>query len=166
MRGIVSECAALSVLAGLAVLSAGGPGPPEPRSRPAITVSPQTTYLTSPLNPDGTVNYVAAINAVYGRGVTPDNNAAIPMIRAFGPDVLKEETRREVFDRLQMPAAPQKGGYFQDLGSYLSARKAAGIAVQDDSLALSEKVDRAGKAFWTAEDHHFSPNGYRPMPGR
>ena len=58
----------------------------QPASRPRkvnITVGRETTYLTGPLNPDGTVNYLAALNAIYGKGVTPANNAVVPLINRW-----------------------------------------------------------------------------------
>ena len=39
-----------------------------------------TTRLTGPLNKDGGVNYVAAFNKRFGNGVTPQNNAAVPLL--------------------------------------------------------------------------------------
>lgn len=49
-----------------------------------IIVSPETTGLTAPLREDGTVDYIAAINARFGKDVTPENNAAIPLLQAVG----------------------------------------------------------------------------------
>ncbi len=49
-----------------------------------LTVSKETTLLTEPLNPSGTVNYVEAVNLKHSEGVTPENNAAIPLLRTMG----------------------------------------------------------------------------------
>jgi len=54
----------------------------------AISLGYDTTRLTSPLNPDGTVNYVAALNEKYGRGVTRENNAAAVLAEGLGADFL------------------------------------------------------------------------------
>ncbi len=51
--------------------------------RPALKLDPDTTFVTGPLYPDGTVDYVAAYNAIMEKGVTPQNNAAIPLIEAL-----------------------------------------------------------------------------------
>ena len=53
-----------------------------------IVVSKETTHLTSPLNPDGTVNYVAALNAASRQGATLENDLAIPLMQIFGPQQL------------------------------------------------------------------------------
>ena len=65
-----------------------------------LTVSRETTVLLGPLNPDGTVNYVAAMNQMYGEGVTPENNAAVLLIQAAGPDCLRPATRQRILEEL------------------------------------------------------------------
>lgn len=77
-----------------------------------IRVSRETTFLVTPLRADGTVDYAAAWNARHGRGVTPDNNAAVPLIRALGPRALLAGSRAEILKRLGMPAPPEKGDYW------------------------------------------------------
>jgi hypothetical protein len=53
-----------------------------------IVVSEETTILTGPLRPDGTVDYPAALNAKYGKGVTPENNLAVGLAKVLGRDFL------------------------------------------------------------------------------
>jgi hypothetical protein len=65
-----------------------------------IIISPQTTVIDGPVNPDGTINYVAYMDAKYAEGVTPENNAAPLLIKALGPDLLPAETRAEILRRL------------------------------------------------------------------
>lgn len=80
-----------------------------------ITVARETTYLVAPLRADGTVDYAAALNERYGQGVTPDNNAAVLLLRAFGPGALilaTEESRAEVIGRLGMGSLPGTGDYW------------------------------------------------------
>ncbi|MEQ8847046.1 hypothetical protein [Botrimarina sp.] len=66
------------LLVGLAAHVTFGPNPP-------IIVSKETTFLTEPLGPDGLPDYAAALNAHYGKGVTPENNAVVPFLRAVWP---------------------------------------------------------------------------------
>ncbi len=49
-----------------------------------IEISPETTYLTGPLRPDGTVDYLAYINAQGARGVTDANDATPGILRVIG----------------------------------------------------------------------------------
>ena len=90
------------------------------QTRPAkveLTVSKETTYLLGPLNPDGTVNYVAAMNEMLGRGVTKANNAAMVLLQAFGPELLYEKARPNMLKALGMADLPAAGAY------YVPARK-------------------------------------------
>ncbi|MGC9260427.1 MAG: hypothetical protein ACP5I8_10205 [Phycisphaerae bacterium] len=50
-----------------------------------IPIGYATTRLTGPLNKDGLVDYVAAFNQKFGKGVTPHDNAAVPLLILFRP---------------------------------------------------------------------------------
>lgn len=109
----ICSIAAVVLLASPAWLLAEPPSPAA--SRPArikVTISKETTYVLGPLNRDGTVNYVAAVNEMYGRGVTADNNAAIPLLRALGPASLDAKTREFTLKALGLADLPEKGEYF------------------------------------------------------
>ena len=45
-----------------------------PQKTVKITISPETTYITEPLLPDGRVDYYGAINRMLAEGVTAENN--------------------------------------------------------------------------------------------
>ncbi|MBN1395170.1 MAG: hypothetical protein JW959_09115 [Pirellulales bacterium] len=66
---------------------------------PKVEISKETTYFTEPLRPDGGVDYVAALNKKYSAGVTPENNALIPLLQAAGPRGIDEEVRKQYFQR-------------------------------------------------------------------
>lgn len=76
--------AVLLMLAAAVLYSLFGPNPP-------IVVSKQTTFLTAPLGPDGLPDYAAFLLAKSrkgrsGKGVTPENNGAVPFLKAMGFD--------------------------------------------------------------------------------
>jgi len=71
-----------------------------PVGRVEIEVGPDTTLIEGPLNDDGTVNYVAALDAAYSEGVTRDNNAAYLLLEAMGPEMLDEESGGKALRRL------------------------------------------------------------------
>ena len=50
-------------------------------------ISKETTYITEPLKADGYPNYVAVLNRQYSEGVSPDNNAAVLLWQAIGPNI-------------------------------------------------------------------------------
>ena len=102
---------ALSISALLSVVAADLLGHPK---QPDIgfTISKEITVITAPLRPDGFPDYLAALNERYGKGVTPDNNAAVLIWRAVGPKDVKEELRPEFFRRLGIEPLPVDGTYF------------------------------------------------------
>src|SRR5438477_955754 len=55
-----------------------------------IDISPETTYLTSPLLREGTPDYCAWLNEKASEGVTPENNAAVPLMKAIGLDAISQ----------------------------------------------------------------------------
>ncbi len=55
---------------------------------PRIIVSPQTTYITGPLGPDGLPDYEKYVLDLYRDGVTPENNAASLIWPALWPGEL------------------------------------------------------------------------------
>jgi hypothetical protein len=83
-------------------------------SGPLITISKETTYITEPLRPDGTVDYVAALNQHYGEGVTPENNAAVLFWQAAGPKAIPPELREAFFKKLGIAPLPEAGDYYVD----------------------------------------------------
>jgi hypothetical protein len=117
-----------------------------------LIISPQTTVVTGPLNPDGTVNYVAALNAAASEGVTAENNAAIPIIQALGPKFLMPLTLEEalgqasansvppeveeVLRQLGMSPLPLAGRYLVSLDDYVAERLGE-FASADGEEALS-----------------------------
>ena len=93
----------------------------QPATQPAkinITIAKDTTYILGPLNKDGTVNYVAYLNAKYSKGVTPANNAATLLLTAIGPNLFDRSVRAAALRRAGMAALPLKGAYFVPLKTY------------------------------------------------
>ncbi len=83
-----------------------------------ITISKETTHILGPVNEDGTVNYMAYLNAKHSKGVTKENNAAIPLIEILGPDFLSEDIIRKTCEILEIEHPPKGGKYFISLSDY------------------------------------------------
>ncbi len=78
-----------------------------------VPINHETTWVTEPLLPDGRVDYLAAIENHFGAGVTSENNAAVPMIEAFGRAGLpRNQPRDGITNRLGMPPVADEGPYF------------------------------------------------------
>jgi hypothetical protein len=84
-------------------------------SAPRIVISKETTYITEPLKPDGTVDYIAALNQRLSEGVTPETNAAVLFWQAAGPNGFPPGLREEYdeySEKLGIPPLPKTGDYY------------------------------------------------------
>jgi hypothetical protein len=129
---------------------------PKP-ARPKITISKETTYITGPLRPDGYPDYLAALNELTSRGVTPENNAAVPFLQAVGPKSIPAELRPQFFKLLGIKELPEKGAYIVSLGAVVRMKREAAQAKRDDpddddvSDELLDQLDRAGGEPWSPD---------------
>lgn len=80
---------------------------------PAIAVGHDTTRIAGPLDADGYVDFLAALDEMAKAGVTPENNAVVPVLEAYGCKSIKPEQREKFYAALGMPVPTEKGdGYF------------------------------------------------------
>ncbi len=68
-----------TIITALSAITATAP------TKPTIPIGYATTRITGPLTKNGLVDYVAAFNQRFGKGVTPQNNAAVPLLILFRP---------------------------------------------------------------------------------
>lgn len=126
---------------------------PPGENRPAVRVSPGTTWITSPLKPNGDVDYIAWLNQRNSEGVTPDNNAFVDVVLAIGsrPD---GDVPAEFFDMLGI-SRPAPAGPHRPLETWLAKRgngparmlqTTVGMLPADDVCWLTRSVP------WTAAD--------------
>ncbi len=107
-----------------------------------IHISRETTLITGPVDEDGYVDYLEAVNRKLSAGVTPENNAAVLLRRAVGPGEVQPELRKQHFKRLGIDPLPARGNYL--VGWWQLERK-AGLA--------PEAFDRLSSGPWRSEDH-------------
>ncbi|GBD35037.1 hypothetical protein HRbin36_00141 [bacterium HR36] len=122
------------------------------RVQPWVTLGRETTFFTEPLDRFGYVDYAAALSQELGRGVPPEKNAYVLLLRAIGPRPLGEERLPDVlFRRLGMEPLPDQGEYFVPLAPYL--REGAGLknGAAIDSVLAQERVARTRS--WREQDH-------------
>lgn len=98
-----------------------------------VTIGYDTTRITGPLKADGTVDYLAAVNAMASKGVTKYNNAALLLIEAVGPDVFEASVRAKGLKLLGME---------EPKGPFLKT-----------DFADNNTVEFAGKNLWQAKDY-------------
>lgn len=116
---------------------------------PLITPSKATTIVTGPLDADGYVDFVAALNQQLGAGVSPDENAAIPILRAMGPCEGNSVVTNLVLKELGQPPWQPGDLDFQSMGDIGRARYG------DNNPAAQAFYDQQGPAGsrpWTEQD--------------
>src|SRR5262245_32819830 len=105
-------------------------------AKPKITVGKETTYVTGPLDKEGYVDYVAALNQRLSKGVTPENNANILLWKSFGPKPEGAAMPAAFWKWLGIDPLPEKGEYFVPLHIYFKKHAAV-----DPSRELNEIID-------------------------
>src|SRR5262245_32320567 len=133
---------ALSVL--ISLIWAAWPG------SSTYTISPETTFVTGPLDKSGHIDYITALNERLRGDVTPERNANVLIWQALGPRPEGGEMPPEYFRWLGIDQPPDTGDYFINYRNYLKdhLRGEAG----DDLEALERRMDRAGKWPWLPAD--------------
>lgn len=86
---------------------------------PKITISKETTWATEPLREDGTVDYLEAINRLFSKGVTPENNACVLLYQAMGPSPEGNRQPDLFFRRMGVEPLPDEGAYLIGLHKWL-----------------------------------------------
>ena len=127
-------------------------------ARVKITISKETTHILGPVNKDGTVNYVAYLDAKLSKGVTPKNNAVVLLAGAIGPELFPPILSAKAFKRLGMKAPPARGDYFVELDTYVEALVEKGeVESGPESSDLAEQTKKdlqtAMTAPWSAKDY-------------
>jgi hypothetical protein len=140
---------------GVAIASSLPAGQPEPGKSPAgkarakrapggIIVSRETTFITGPLRKDGSVDYLAALNERYSRGVTPENNAAVLFLLAVGPKDIEKEIRERFFEMLGIAPLPERAAYLEPFMEYFD-RKTAGAQAGKDTQETRAQINSFGE---------------------
>ncbi len=60
-----------------------------------LEIGPDTTVIDGPMNPDGTINYLAYLNEIISEGVTPENNFAVDVAMSMHPNLWPSPTYRD-----------------------------------------------------------------------
>ncbi len=109
----------------------------EPKYKPKFTISKETTFATEPVDKEGYIDYVSALNERLKKGVTPDNNAVVLLCKALGPRPEGGTMPAEFYEWLGIPEPPEKGDYFTHIQA---------------TPTFNEEQDRAMKQPWKANE--------------
>jgi hypothetical protein len=121
-----------------------------------IIVSKETTHVLGPLRDDGTVDFLAAINEEMGKGVTPENNAAIAFWAAIGPSHIPEDKRTTFYDALGIPELAENGTYLvseeEFYKKHLGVEQLTELQIQQMDRELSDPLLVAYGRPWSASE--------------
>ena len=122
-----------------------------------IRISKETTYITSPLRNDGTVDYVEALSRRQREGVTAENNSVVLFRRALGHRDLSEKTTDEYFRQLGIETLPIDGQYLIDLDDFLKTLDSSelpepGIEIYRRERLIYNQHREAMSRSWTREE--------------
>jgi len=108
-----------------------------------VTISRETTRVLGPVNDDGTVDYVAYINAEHSKGVTKENNAAIPLIEILGPSFVAKEYRASVCEMLGIDVSSKEDYRFTTLGDFEGS----------ETETFDDDLQKALTSSWASEQY-------------
>jgi hypothetical protein len=122
-----------------------------------LNVSPQTTGGAVPLRPDGYPDYLAALNDRTSQGVTPENNAAVLLVRAIGVQEVPKELRAEFLKRMGLPAKLDSPS-FVAWEKYCKAIPTSAITTTASEQAdpfdqLLQMIDRGTESPWRKDEY-------------
>ncbi len=164
-RSCVALAACLVLLPGLALAEQAAQPERKDAKKPRkkrvlVTISKETTFITEPLREDGYPDYLAALNQYASEGVTVENNAAVPLWQAFGPEDMPEELRERFFKMLGIAPLPEEGDYCIGFDEF--AKKHPELKPKPDQAADGlddtddfewDLYDRATSEPWTEEEN-------------
>jgi hypothetical protein len=115
----------------------------------SFTIGKKTTFVTSPVETGGHIDYAAALNERLSKGVTIENNAAVLLWKVIGPHPEKATMPPRFYELLGVQI-PEQGDYFVPLRQYLETQGKANPATITATL---EKMTKLGQQTWTTNEH-------------
>lgn len=119
-----------------------------PRQR-LIRIAEETTRITEPLDNEGFVDYLQAINDRYSEGITPDNNFEVIVRQVMGTAEISQEFQARYFKVLGIPV-PQGPRFYLSYFDYAAGKEKTGANDRDAILA---EFDVLLTEAWSADDH-------------
>jgi hypothetical protein len=93
--------------------------PDDVRPKAWITIGKERTYVTQPVDADGYIDYLAALNAAASEGVTVENNAAVLLVRAMDLSALDPVDREHFYKLLGIDRLQPVAGCFDGNSAFL-----------------------------------------------
>ena len=93
---------------------------PEQTTTPILDTS--ATFVNGPLDPQGYIDYEAALNQHFSEGVTAEINANVAIVQAIGPHPEKADLSDEYWQALGIDPLPETGDYFVGIAEFLTQK--------------------------------------------
>jgi hypothetical protein len=123
----------------------------EKKPKGKFTIGKDTTFVDGPLDKDGYIDYVAALNERLRQAVTPENNANVLIWKALGPHPDGATMPRAFFPLMGIQAPPEQGEYFVELSRYV--RDHVKAEPEERSAESEDQVKRAMRRPWTEKQY-------------
>ena len=120
-----------------------------------IKISKETTFVTEHLNALGLPDYVAALNARQGAGVTPETNTVVKLVEAMGPrpEQVSMEFHEAMAAALGITPLPEHGPYLASITDYLNALPEPPAELQPRIQAWIDNLSAAQNGKWQTADY-------------
>ena len=122
---------------------------------PKVKIGKETTYIEGPLTKDGYIDYVSHLNSVLSKGVTPENNAAVLLLKASPGEINNEKFLKRYCKALGIKPLSLKGDYFQNYYRFAiseaEASKGRPLTPQErleTQEAIEKDFEKAGSGPW------------------
>lgn len=117
-----------------------------------LVVGPETTFVNGPLTAEGLIDYEAALHERLSVGVSPDNNAAVLIDRAFGPAATSPHLRVRYLERLGIEPLPVRGDYVVNHVAFAQQKLPGVPDVVEREVAIFDELRRAQQRPWTRDE--------------
>jgi hypothetical protein len=118
-----------------------------------ILIAHDTTRITSPIEPNGCPDYLAALNTQLATGVTPDNNAAPLLLQITGTAETSPVWQPAIHKFLNLPSAPFPRKLTFIIETQYAARGKTGNPTNEEFRASHDDEDAAASAPWDPADY-------------
>jgi len=127
---------------------------------PRIIISKQTTYITTPLLPNGLPDYEAYMREKLREGVTSENNAAVLLLKATGPGNLAPDDYEAIAAEIGLDELPASEAILQPLYGEANQKRVldwlpkptANTSTDNIEIIVGETIGAAQDAAWTSKD--------------
>lgn len=123
--------------------------------KPKVKIGKDTTFIEGPLTKDGYIDYVRYVNDYLKKGVTPQNNAAVLLLKAYPGEITDERFMKKYCKALGISPLPLKGDYFKTyyrMAISEAERKKGGQLTNEENGAaidaMNDAYERATKGPW------------------